>query len=147
MKRILFAAVPQSSAESLRLSGELPFMTQREAEPRAVSSKHHPPARQSLTALGAAKPRCSCSRQLPVLDPMRRLCLSAQTPFSIGFIVRIVSFEPNDTAFALEREDVRRDPIQKPAVVGYHHRASGKVFQRLFQGAERIHVEIIRGLV
>src|ERR1700720_417164 len=55
------------------------------------------------------------SRQLAILDSMRRLSLRTQTRLAIFFIVRIVSFEPDDLAVALEREHMRRDAIQKPA--------------------------------
>ena len=41
----------------------------------------------------------------------------AQSLFAIGFIFGIISFKPEDFAVAFEREDVRGNAIQKPAIV------------------------------
>src|SRR5205085_7393415 len=58
-----------------------------------------------------------------------------------------VALEPRDDGVALEREDVRRDAIEKPAIVGDDHRAAAERQQRLFQGAQRVDVEVVRRLV
>ena len=64
----------------------------------------------------AALPHLS-SRQLPVFNPVWLIGCGAQARFAIGFIVRIIPFEPGDLAVAFEREDVRRNTIEEPAVV------------------------------
>src|SRR6266550_5244168 len=89
----------------------------------------------------------STTRELPVLDPVRLICRRSQPRLAIFFILRIVSFKPDDLAVAFEGEDVRRDSIQKPAVMGDHDGATRKVFQRLFQCAQSVDVEVIRGFV
>ncbi|MCY1214074.1 hypothetical protein D9M72_258780 [compost metagenome] len=48
---------------------------------------------------------------------------------------------------ALERQDVRRDPVQEPAIVRDHHHAAGELQQRVFQRAQRFHVEVVRRLI
>ena len=48
---------------------------------------------------------------------------------------------------SFKRENVRRDTIEKPAVVRYYHRAAGKIFERLFKSAHSVYVEIVRRFV
>ena len=86
-------------------------------------------------------------RQVPVFDPMRLVRRSAEARMAIGFVIGIIPFKPNHAALAFEGEDVRRHAIQKPAVVADHHGASRKILQRFFEGAQRIHVQIVGGLV
>jgi hypothetical protein len=42
---------------------------------------------------------------------------------------------------------VRRDAVEKPAIVGDDHRATGELEQRLFERTQRLDVEIVGGLV
>ena len=39
------------------------------------------------------------------------------------------------------------NPVQEPTVVADHDGASGEVFQTVLQGADRVHVHIVRRLV
>ena len=57
------------------------------------------------------------------------------------------ALEPRRLRVALEREDVRRDAVEEPAIVGDHDRAAGEVEQRVFERAQRVDVEIVRRLV
>src|SRR5262245_7179298 len=50
-------------------------------------------------------------------------------------------------AVAFERQDVRRDAIEEPAIVADDHGASRKLEQRLLERAQRVDVEIVGGLV
>src|SRR5215510_11115420 len=59
------------------------------------------------TALGA---------QRLVLDPVRLVGVGAQAALAVGLVVREVALEPLDVALALEREDVRRDAVEEPAI-------------------------------
>src|SRR5262249_3351124 len=85
--------------------------------------------------------------QLPILDAMRMLRLGTQTPLAVRFVILVVPLEPDDLAVALEREHVRRDAIEEPAVVADDDRAAGEVEQRLLERAERVDVEIVGRLV
>jgi hypothetical protein len=85
----------------------------------------------------------SCSRQLPVLDPMRALGGGTKPILSIGFVFRIVAVKPNHLAVTFEREDMGRDPVEKPTIMRDHHHATGKVFQRFFERAQRVHIQIV----
>src|SRR5665213_1138589 len=78
---------------------------------------------------------------------MGLVSVRAETLMAIGFVVREVSFEPADDRVVLEREDVRGDPIQEPAIVTDHDDAAGKREKSVFQCAERIDVEVVRWFV
>jgi hypothetical protein len=56
-----------------------------------------------------------------------------KTGFLVLFVIRIVSFKPKDFAVAFEREYVRRNTIEKPAIVRDDHCAAGEVFKRFFK--------------
>ena len=38
---------------------------------------------------------------------------------------------------------MRCDPVEKPAIVADHNRTAGKFFQRFFQRAQRVDIQII----
>jgi hypothetical protein len=63
----------------------------------------------------------SAARQGSILVPMRLLGLGAQASLAIGLVLGIVAVEPNRFAFAFEGEDMGRDAIEKPAIMGDHH--------------------------
>jgi len=71
----------------------------------------------------------------------------AEPTLSIGFVFRIVTVEPNHLAVAFEGENMGRNPIEKPAIVGDHHRAAGEVLQCLFKRAQRVHIQIVRRFI
>src|SRR4030095_8805407 len=56
---------------------------------------------------------------------------------------RIVAVKPNDLAVTFEGEDVSRDPVEEPAIVGDHDHAAGKTFQRLFERAQGVHIQVV----
>ena len=78
---------------------------------------------------------------------MRHLGLSSQTCFAILFVVRIVTFEPNNFTVAFERQHVRRNPIEKPTIVRDNDNATGKTLQGLFQRTQGVYVQIVRRLI
>ena len=58
-----------------------------------------------------------------------------------------VALEPRHLAVALEGEDVRRDAVEEPAVVGDDDGAAGEVEQRVLERAQRVDVEVVGRLV
>ena len=68
-----------------------------------------------------------------LLDPLRVLAPGA--------------LEPRRLAVAFEREDVRRDAVEEPAIVGDHDGAAGEVEQGVLERAQRVDVEVVRRLV
>ena len=50
-------------------------------------------------------------------------------------------------AVALEREDVRRDAVEEPAIMADDDGAAGEVDERVLEGAQRVDVEVVRRLV
>ena len=64
-----------------------------------------------------------------------------------GGILPPGSLEPNDLAVALEREDVRRDSVEEPAIVADHDGTAGEVEQSLLERTQRVDVEVVGRLV
>src|SRR5262245_60025873 len=62
-------------------------------------------------------------------------------------VVLEVALEPLDVAIALERQNVRGDAVEEPAIVADDDRAAGEILERLLERAQRVDVEIVRGLV
>lgn len=71
---------------------------------------------------------------------MRLVRLGAEAPPPILLVLLVVSFEPYRLAVALEGENMRRDSVEEPPVVGDHHDRSREGEQRLLQGTERVDV-------
>src|SRR3954471_3151787 len=86
-------------------------------------------------------------RQLLVLHPMRDDAVLPQPAHLVLFIVLEIALEPFDMAVALERQDMRGDAVEEPAVVADDDGAAGKFLQRLFQRAQRIDVKVVGRLV
>ena len=78
---------------------------------------------------------------------MRPRAFFAQPLLLVGFVFLIVPFEEIDLRIALEGEHVRGDAIKEPAVVRDYHHAAGELEQRIFESAQRLDIEIVRGLV
>ena len=78
---------------------------------------------------------------------MRLVGGGAEAALAVGLVVLIVPLEPHHLAVAFEREHVRRDAIEEPAIVADDDGAAGEVQQRLFERAQRVDVEIVGRLV
>ena len=78
---------------------------------------------------------------------MRLIRRVSQPTLAVRLVILIVPLEPDDLAVALEGEHVRRNAIEKPAVVADDHGAAGEIQQRLLERAERVDVEIVGRLV
>ena len=73
--------------------------------------------------------------------------IGADAAFAVGFIVLVVTLEPDHLAVTLESEHVGGDAIQEPAVMADDHGAAGEIEKRIFQCPEGVDVEIVGGLV
>src|SRR5215510_5963065 len=69
------------------------------------------------------------ARELLVLQPVRDDRIRAQATHLVGLVVLEVALEPFHVAVALEREDMRGDTVEKPAVVADNYGTAGKIFQ------------------
>jgi len=78
---------------------------------------------------------------------MRTIGVRSLTPLEVLCVIPVRALEPYRLGIPLERENVRCDSIQKPAIVRNHHRASGEPDQSLLERAQRVDVKIVRGLV
>src|SRR5688500_209598 len=68
--------------------------------------------------------------QLPVPDAMRLIGVRAEAALLVLFVFAEVAVEPIHTTLPFERQDVRRDAIEEPAIVADDDRAAGEIFQR-----------------
>jgi len=59
--------------------------------------------------------------------------LRTQASLAIRFIVLVVTLEPDGLRVSLEREDVRRDAVQEPAIVTDYNHAARERNQRILQ--------------
>src|SRR5215212_8226426 len=89
----------------------------------------------------------STSGEFSVLDAVRLIGFGAKAALPVGFVILVIAFEPDGAAVAFEREDMRRDAIEEPAIVADHDRAAGVIEQRFFERAQRVDVEVVGRLV
>ena len=61
----------------------------------------------------------------------------------LGLFSLIIAVKKTDLRIAFERQDVRGDPIQKPAIMRNHQHAPCKFKQRIFQRAQGFDIEIV----
>jgi hypothetical protein len=81
--------------------------------------------------------------QLSVLDPVRLIGLFTDAFSPLGFIRLVVPFAPHRLAVPLERQDVGRNAIQKPAIVADDHGATTKVQETVLQRSQGIDVQVV----
>src|SRR5690606_26780209 len=77
------------------------------------------------------------------LDPLRLHGGLAQALLLVLLEVLEVALEHDDLGVALERDDVRADAVEEPAVVADHHHAAREVKDRVLERAERVDVEVV----
>src|SRR3954452_12711477 len=106
-----------------------------------------------IPALSSTRRRRSRSvaRQLAVGDAVRTSGLRTETLDLVGLVGLEVALEPVPAGGvllgALVGEDVRRDAVEEPPVVGDDDSAAGELEQRVFEGAEGLDVEVVGRLV
>ena len=129
-------------------------------EPAGVEDASRRPRPGSAGRRSPGSPACSRSRgtcppveslrrphERLVLDPVRLERLWPACLGDPGGVLLPAPLEPGGRRVALEGEDVRRDPVEEPAVVRDHHRAAGEVEERVLERAQRVDVEVVRRLV
>src|SRR5690606_29231386 len=67
----------------------------------------------------------------------------AQTALLVGLVFLIVAFKEYYLRIAFERQYVRGDAIEEPAVVADDHDRTRKFQQGVFEGAQRFDVEVV----
>ena len=68
----------------------------------------------------------------------------------ILLVVTEIAFEPEPLALGhvpFPRQNVGAGAVEEPPVVGDHHGAAREVLQRVFQGGQGFHVQVVGGLV
>src|SRR6185312_10943835 len=94
----------------------------------------------------AAAPLSGAGQRL-VFEAMRLVGLRAEPALAVGLVIRVIALEPHHLAVALEGENMRRDAVEEPAVMGDDDRAAGEFQQRLFERAQRVDIQIVGRLV
>jgi len=84
---------------------------------------------------------------MAILDAMGLAGGGTESQFSVRFVFRIISVEPDDLTLPFKGEDVRRNAVEEPAIMADHQGAAGKIFQGFLQGAHGVDVEVVRRLV
>ncbi len=113
----------------------------------STNHRHLPGAARRIRRAARHYRRGAALRQLAVANPVRLIGLDAQAPLAIRFVIGVVAFKPHDLRIALEGQNVGGDAIQKPAIMGNDHRATGEGEQRFFQRPQRLHIQIVGRLV
>ena len=90
---------------------------------------------------------CSAVLEFFIAEALRFVCALADPLAALFFVGLEIAFAPVDVAVAFEGQDVRRQPVEEPAVVADDDRAAGEVGHRFFQGPQRVDVEVVRRFV
>src|SRR5450759_4885941 len=78
---------------------------------------------------------------------MRPISVRSLPLLEVLGVVAITTLEPHRLRIPLERQYVRRDAIQEPAIVRDDNRAPRETNQRLLERTERVDIQIISRLV
>ena len=92
--------------------------------------RHPPPSRRRRCPIPPSRfpvPRISGAHQLLVRDPVRLIRVDSLPPLQVLVVRLVVPLVPHHLAVPLEREDVRRDAVEEPAIVRDDDRAPGEV--------------------
>src|SRR5262249_6502894 len=85
--------------------------------------------------------------QLLVANPVGMVGFLAEPLAALGLVNLVVALAPHGLAVALEGQDVGGDAVEEPAVVADDDGTAAEVQQRLLQGPQGVHVEVVGGLV
>ena len=78
-----------------------------------------------------------------VFDAVGAVGVGTQSLVSEFFVDLVGSFAPDDLAVSFEGQDVRREPIEEPAIVADDHGTTREIVETFFQRAERIDIEVV----
>ena len=76
-----------------------------------------------------------------------RLSLFAEPLLPVCFVVGKVPLEPFDMRIALKGEDMRRNSVEKPAVVTNNNRDTAESLNRLLERSKRVDIEVVGRLI
>ena len=108
-----------------------------------------PPTNTAMTSQRMVRGDTAASRGTSGLYLMR-WGWSASAPSSLwrnGLVLGEVALEPAHDRVALEGEHVGRDAVEEPAIVADDHGAAGELLEAVLEGAQRVDVEVVGGLV
>src|ERR1700742_5329921 len=85
--------------------------------------------------------------ELAVGDAVRAGGLGPEALDLVLLVGLEVALEPEPVRAALPGQDVRRDPVEEPAVVARDHGAAGGLKERVLQAGQRLDIPVVGGLV
>ena len=100
-----------------------------------------------LQERGLAAPEWQPRELVKLLTSVRLVSGHSQPSPSLLFVSLEIPLAPVDVAVPFERQNVRGDAIQKPAIVADHHHATGEVQDRFLQGSQRVDIQVVGRLV
>jgi hypothetical protein len=71
---------------------------------------------------------------------MRLIGVMAEAALTVLFVFAVITVKIFDVRVAFEREYVRRNAVEEPAVVAYYDGAAREIFERLLQRSHRVHI-------
>lgn len=64
---------------------------------------------------------------------MRLVGVMAEATFAVGFVFAVIAVKIFDMAVALERQNVRRDTVQEPAIVRDNNGTAAEILERFLK--------------
>jgi hypothetical protein len=73
-------------------------------------------------------------------------CLAKATS-AVLLVFAVRAGKPDNARFILECQDMGRNPIKEPAIMGNDQRASGEIDEGVFERAQGVDIEIVGWLI
>jgi len=90
---------------------------------------------------------CLSARQTTVHGAVRLIGCFAQATSTVLLVFAVCAGKPDNARFILECQDMGRNPIKKPAIMGNDERASGEIDECVFQRSQGVDIEIVRWFI
>src|SRR5690606_23035319 len=118
------------------IASESVTKVQRQAKKKAAAPKERPPKQQVGRLLEGLE-----------AQTVRLGAFLAEAALLVLLVLAIVALEELHVRITLERQNVRGDTVQEPAIVADHQRHARELQQRILERTQRLHVEIVGRLV
>ena len=91
-----------------------------------------------------ARPR-ELMRELLVAEAVRLVGGEAESLLPASLVDLEVALADVDVTVSFEGDDVRRQPVEEPAIVGNHHGAAREFEKRVFQRRQGLNIKVVVG--
>src|SRR5690606_26770709 len=110
------------------ISGQPAAPVQRQAKKKAAAPKERPPMQQVGRLLEGLE-----------AQTVRLGAFLAEAALLVLLVLAIVALEELHVRITLERQNVRGDTVQEPAIVADHQRHARELQQRILERTQRLH--------